>query len=104
MIFVSPLRFGAGIKNKVLEAMAMQKPVVATPLSFDGIASLDGEQHALFGRTPGELTSAVLHLIGNNALRRRMALANRRLIESRYTWACVADQYEALYREISGTA
>ncbi len=100
LIVVSPLRFGAGIKNKVLEAMAMQKPIVATPLSFDGIARLDGEQHALLGTTTDELASAVLRLIGDPTLRRRMGLANRRLIESRYTWACVADQYEALYRHV----
>ena len=37
IVFVSPLRFGAGIKNKVLEAMAMETPIIATPLSCDGI-------------------------------------------------------------------
>ena len=37
--FVSPLRLGAGIKNKVLEALAMGCPLVATPLSVDGISS-----------------------------------------------------------------
>src|SRR6185369_1254580 len=40
--FVSPLRLGAGIKNKVLEALAMGCPVVATTVSLDGIAVSDG--------------------------------------------------------------
>ncbi len=42
--FVSPLRLGAGIKNKVLEALAMGCPVVATPISLDGIAVRDGQE------------------------------------------------------------
>ena len=42
-VFVCPLRMGAGLKNKVLEALAMGIPVVATPLSVDGIAVRDGE-------------------------------------------------------------
>ena len=41
-VFACPLRFGAGIKNKVLEALAMECPVVATPLSIDGIGVQSG--------------------------------------------------------------
>ena len=50
LIFVSPLRLGAGIKNKVLEALAMGAAVVATPLSCDGIPVVPGE-HVLLGET-----------------------------------------------------
>src|SRR5581483_783508 len=99
LIFVSPLRFGAGIKNKVLEAMAMQKPIVATPLSCEGISLHDGV-NALFGRTTTELVSAVVRLIKDDALRQRMRLANRQLIEAHYTWRRVADQYEDLYKQV----
>src|SRR6185503_17760344 len=42
--FVSPLRLGAGIKNKVLEALAMGCPVIATPISLDGIAVRDAQE------------------------------------------------------------
>ncbi len=104
MIFVSPLRFGAGIKNKVLEAMAMRKPIVATPLSCDGIDGLGAEQRTLLGNSAEELASAVVRLVADSGLRQRIVQANRQLIESRYTWACVADQYEALYRQVSGMA
>jgi glycosyltransferase involved in cell wall biosynthesis len=96
LIFVSPLRYGAGIKNKILEAMAMQKPIVATPLSCDGI-DLKNEKHVLYGNTPEELAKAVLRLIKEDDLRQNMAVANRQLIEARYTWRRVTDQYEELY-------
>jgi polysaccharide biosynthesis protein PslH len=99
-IFVSPLRFGAGMKDKILEAMALGKPVVATPLSLDGICGPDGGEHALVADTPDGLASAALSLLGDAPLRHRMGQANRQLIEARFTWGCAADQYEALYGQL----
>lgn len=99
LIFVCPLRFGAGIKNKVLEAMAMGKPLVGTRLSFDGIDLVEGT-HALFGETARELADAIARLVADDALRHSMSVANRQFVEQRFTWQRVADQYEALYRHI----
>jgi sugar transferase (PEP-CTERM/EpsH1 system associated) len=43
-VFAAPLRFGAGIQNKVLEAMAMEVPVVASPLAADGLRTEDNQR------------------------------------------------------------
>ena len=45
-VFVSPLRVGSGVKNKILAAMAMEKATVATPLSIDGLDLADGRSAA----------------------------------------------------------
>ena len=42
-VFAAPLRFGAGIQNKVLEAMSMAVPVVATGVAADGLRTADGD-------------------------------------------------------------
>jgi polysaccharide biosynthesis protein PslH len=42
-VFAAPIRFGAGIQNKVLEAMAMEVPIVASPLAADGLRAEDGQ-------------------------------------------------------------
>ncbi len=97
-VFVSPLRLGAGIKNKVLEALAAGCPVVGTPLSFDGIAVEDG-QHALIAPLDA-LPAAILRVLDDPALAVRLADSGRALVESRYTWAQVAERYEQLYREV----
>lgn len=41
-VFVAPIRYGAGIQNKVLEAMAMEVPVIASPLAADGLRTEAG--------------------------------------------------------------
>ncbi|MEP7290368.1 MAG: glycosyltransferase family 4 protein [Chloroflexota bacterium] len=99
-VFVAPLRLGAGIKNKLLEALALRLPVVATPLSIDGIAVEDGE-HALIAETDAGMTAAVLRLFEDADLRDQLGANGRRLIEQRYSWAQVAEQYEALFADVA---
>ncbi|MBN2472277.1 MAG: glycosyltransferase [Anaerolineae bacterium] len=96
-VYVCPLRVGAGIKNKVLAAMAMRTPVIGTPLSFDGIAVTPGED-VLTAETPDEFAAAILRLLREAALRDRLAAGARACIERRYTWRAAADSYAALYR------
>jgi glycosyltransferase involved in cell wall biosynthesis len=101
-VFACPLRIGAGIKNKVLEALAMGCPVVGTPISFDGIPARDGVS-ALFADAHAErFSAAVLHLLRDPALAGRIGANGRRLVESGavWTWDRVAAAYEALYLDI----
>jgi glycosyltransferase involved in cell wall biosynthesis len=97
-VFVSPLRLGAGIKNKVLEALAMGCPVVATPLSVDGISVQHG-QEALIANS-NELVEQIVRVLQDESLRQRLAVNGRKLIESRYSWDSVAESYEQLYRAV----
>jgi polysaccharide biosynthesis protein PslH len=102
-VFLCPLRLGAGIKNKVLEAMALGKPIVATPISVDGLA-LTPDEHVVLGTTAQELSSAAVRLLQDAAARARMGAANRAMIEARYSWQHTADQYERLFEEITHPA
>ena len=98
-VFVSPLRLGAGIKNKVLEALALGCPVAATPLSVDGIA-VENERSALTADLD-QLPEAVVRLLRDAELQRTLATNGRALIERDYTWTRVAEKYEALYQAVS---
>jgi len=96
--FICPLRIGAGLKNKVLEALAMGAPVVATPLSVDGIKARNGETAII---APVErMAQETIRLLKDDALRNRLSIKGRRLIEAEYSWEKTASSYEALYDDI----
>ncbi len=100
-VFVCPLRYGAGLKNKVLEALAMRTPVAATPLSVDGIKVRNGESAAV---APIEkIAEETARLLMDESLREGLAQKGRDLIEAHYTWERTADRYERLYDEICVT-
>jgi polysaccharide biosynthesis protein PslH len=89
-VVVSPLRWGSGMKGKVLEAMALGRPLVASSVSMEGIAATGGE-HYLAADTPPEFAAAVTRLLADPAEGTRLTLAARRLVEERYErQACMA--------------
>lgn len=99
LMFVSPLRLGAGIKNKVLQAMAMGVPVVATPLSCDGIPVV-ANRHVIMGQSDDELLSGMIRLLRDASLRHQLRQQGRALVEQHFTWSRVADRYEDLYEQV----
>jgi sugar transferase (PEP-CTERM/EpsH1 system associated) len=90
-IVVAPMRHGAGLQNKVLEAMALGRPVVASPLASEGIAIQDG-RHLVVAEDDEEFATAVGSLVADVDRRRSIGCAARRLIERTYTWERVGKQ------------
>ncbi|MEA1013568.1 TIGR03087 family PEP-CTERM/XrtA system glycosyltransferase [Sphingosinicella sp. LY1275] len=81
-VVVAPLRVARGIQNKVLEAMAMGKPVVASQPAFEGIEALPGRD-LLVADDPVE---AVTALLADPDRRADMGAAARRRMEFAYRW------------------
>jgi polysaccharide biosynthesis protein PslH len=98
-LFICPLRVGAGMKNKLLEAMAMAKPIVATPLAAEGVLLPPGQQIGLASTAEG-LAEAAIKLLGAPDLAGQLGAANRAQIEAHFTWEAIANQYEELYADL----
>lgn len=98
-LYVCPLRMGAGIRNKVLEALATGCPLLATPLSADGIAIEDG-RHAVLAERDA-FPAAVRRLLEDASTRAALARAGRQLVESQYSWRQVATRYAGLYEALA---
>jgi glycosyltransferase involved in cell wall biosynthesis len=98
-VFVCPLRLGAGIKNKVLEALALGLPVVATPLSVDGIEVQPGQDVLI--ADSDTLVDEVVRLLRDRELQGKLSANGPRLIRERYSWERVASLYEELYEKVS---
>ncbi len=86
-----PLRYGSGTRLKVLEAFALERPLVATRLGAEGIEARDG-QHLLLADTPDELARAVLRVFAEPELGARLAAAARALVERDYAWPALAER------------
>jgi glycosyltransferase involved in cell wall biosynthesis len=80
-----PLRYGVGIQNKVLEAMATATPVVATP---QAARALHNTAHAaiVLAETAGAFAGAVLDLLDDPARRAQMGVAGRSYVETHHNW------------------
>jgi glycosyltransferase involved in cell wall biosynthesis len=84
-VCVAPIRSAAGLQNKLLEALAMGKAVVATPEANEGIQA-PADEALLIARKPGAFAGAVLGLLGDVGRRRALGLAGRAFVEARWTW------------------
>ena len=94
-VVVAPLRIARGVQNKVLEAMAMARPVVATQAAFEGIDAVAGE-HLIVEDEPAAFAADVLALIEHPLRGRAIGVAARRRITERYGWAANLAQLDAL--------
>tara|TARA_R110000868_G_scaffold40859_3_gene140462 strand:+ start:723 stop:1946 length:1224 start_codon:yes stop_codon:yes gene_type:complete len=84
-VVVAPLRIARGIQNKVLEAMAMAKPVVASACAAEGIDAISGE-HFLIAESVGDEARLVCELLDNPQQARRLGEQAKQLIHSQYSW------------------
>ena len=82
---VAPLLLARGIQNKLLEAMAMARPVVASAAAAEGIDAVPGE-HLLVADTADAMAAAVCSLFDDRAQAQRMGQAARAQMIARYGW------------------
>ena len=83
-IFVAPLDFGAGVKIKVLQAMAYGCPTITTRIGAEGIAH--GRCGLLIHDNNREIADAVVRLADNPQAREDLARQSRQYAESRFSW------------------
>ncbi len=98
-VYVCPMRDGTGIKNKLLEAMACGVPCVATPLAAQGIDGVAGCD-LLLAKDADALADAVVRVLSDDELARRLATSARSYVVERHSWSAVAGAYEEIYRSV----
>ncbi|MEO5493685.1 MAG: TIGR03087 family PEP-CTERM/XrtA system glycosyltransferase [Sphingomonas sp.] len=90
---VAPLKLARGIQNKVLEAMAMARPVVASGPAADGI---DHGGTILSGAEADDIARAVIELLGDNIRANALGRAARERAKERYGWSARLAPLDAL--------
>jgi sugar transferase (PEP-CTERM/EpsH1 system associated) len=94
-VVVAPLRIARGIQNKVLEAMAMAKPVVTSTAAAEGICASDG-QHFRIAHSVSEEADIVNALLADNDERAKIGAAARAHVLQNYSWDAQLAGLEAL--------
>lgn len=98
-VLVAPVRFVAGMQNKILEAMAMEVPVVASSLGNEGIDAVPGEC-IFIEDDPNKFAKRVIDLLKNKNLRREIGMNARRFVKEKFTWNTVLKRMDRIAEKI----
>jgi sugar transferase (PEP-CTERM/EpsH1 system associated) len=95
-VAVCPMTVKVGVQNKLLEAMAMEVPVVATRLGAEGLTATVGSD-LLVGDSPTEFAAHVIRLLNEPEFAARLARAGREYVEQHHRWDKIVERLEDLY-------
>ncbi len=99
-VSIAPLRYGAGMKTKVIESLASGVPTVTTSVGAEGIGLIHG-RHAFIADTPDEFAQAVVRLCQDDELWHQMSVASRRFVEAYCSLEVVEQQIESLVEKLT---
>ncbi len=98
-VFIAPLVSGAGIKGKVLGALAHGIPCVLSPIAAEGIGLRHG-QDCMIASTPQEWTEAITALEGDDALWQSVSEAGRAYVSERFSFAKGREKMRAAFEAV----
>ena len=99
-VVVVPLRVGGGTRLKIFEAMAMEKAVVSTHIGAEGLPIANGNE-LLLADDPRAFAGAVVSLLQDRAMARRLGEAAAMRVRRDFGWAAVSQQFAALCERVT---
>ncbi len=97
-VYVVPLLAGGGTRFKILESLALAKPVVSTHLGADGIPVEDG-LHLALADSPRDFAWRIKQLLNDPEQAAAMGRRGRAFIRRHYSWDVIVPQLEKLYTD-----
>lgn len=95
----APITYGAGIQNKVLEAMACATPVIASQKAISALRVKNGKEF-LLADEPQEFANKVIQLLDEKEPRIKLGKAGRRYVERNHDWTTAAIQLVQMYSQV----
>jgi glycosyltransferase involved in cell wall biosynthesis len=99
-VYVCPMRLGAGMKMKVVEALAVALPVVSTTRGAEGMDLVEGRDIFVVDE-PEPFAGIVTRLLGDEALRREYGQWGRQAVERAYTWEANARAWDEIIASVA---
>lgn len=99
LVSVVPIRAGGGTRLKILEAMALGRPVVATRVGSEGIEAKH-EEHIMLADDAQTFADHILRLLADGDLRASLRKSARQLVVEKYDWNVQVNALEGTYRQV----
>ena len=99
-IAIGPMTSGSGIQNKLLEAMALGTPCVATSFAAQALGAKPG-QEILVADEPQAFAQAVISLLQNPAQAEAIAFQARQYVEREHNWNAIGRQIDSIYHSLA---
>ena len=94
-VYICPIMDGGGTKLKVLDALAHRTPLVAHPIACEGLNIID-QLHGLIATTPGEMADAILRLIKDPELAKKLGDSGSELVRTQYEVRAIGEKFSNL--------
>ena len=98
-VYLCPMRDGGGSRLKILDALAMGKPIVATTMAYEGI-SVTPDLNVLIADTPNEFVRQIGRLFNDRDLCSTLGDAAHRFVLEHYSWSVIGDRLGDNYRRM----
>ena len=101
-VYVVPLRMGGGTRLKIMEALAVKKPIVSTSIGCEGIEVINGES-IMIADNPDEFAASVIELFTNPKQVADITEKGYELVNNLYRWESIGRQMDVAYKELTGS-
>ncbi len=98
-VYVCPLRVGAGVRNKLLEAMAAGMAVVTTALGCEGLGVRHNEE-VIIAENPAQFAEAIVQLVNNPEFRAKLGMQARQYVEQNHHLDIIGEKLEQAYARV----
>jgi sugar transferase (PEP-CTERM/EpsH1 system associated) len=98
-VVVVPLRAGGGTRGKILEAMALGRPVVSTSLGAEGL-EVTHKENIMIADRPEDFATITVELMRNGSFKSVLIESARKFVESYHSWRKIAGELDRVYREL----
>jgi glycosyltransferase involved in cell wall biosynthesis len=102
-VVAAPIRVGGGMRTKVLQGMALAKPVVTTPLGAEGLASVGADPPLAIARDAETFAATIDLLLAEPRRRRKLGNSARWFVVEHFSPAAYARRLERVYAELLPT-
>ena len=96
---IAPLRSGGGTRLKILEALALARPVISTRIGAEGL-DLTPEREILLADDPADFAARVVEVLGSRGRADALGAAGRRAVEGQYGWDTIGTELMARIRSL----